>query len=316
MKLWDPHFHIWKALTGAAGAGDDAGYALADYERDVASDGFELIGGTFLEVTSARLVGVVGAPFAAACAAEAEWVSRRLAESPRPYVMAASAPLEYAGVGALLDKLAADDAVRGVRQILNHQPSWPRNEQLGNLLDDAGWRRGFGLCWRSVRCASICSSIPHQFAQAARVVAAHPRVPVVINHLGTPTLADLRAGDTYWEGMRALADCAHTTIKLSMLSYIDPDWAANSLVTESVLRIIELFGTARCFFASNFPVDKDSGWPADRLFGAFARLVSGMREAEQQRLFADNAMRFYGVDEGAHRTATPLPRSTRRARWP
>ena len=295
MKLWDPHFHIWKASTGAAGAGDDAGYALADYERDVASDGFELIGGTFLEVMSARMVGVTGARFAAACAAEAEWVSRRLAESPRPYVMAASAPLEYAGVGALLDQLAADDAVRGVRQILNHQPSWPRNEQLGNLLDDAGWRRGFALLAEySLRFDLQLN--PHQFAQAARVVAAHPRVPVVINHLGTPTLADLRAGDTYWEGMRALADCANTTIKLSMLPYVDADWAANALVTESVLRVIELFGTTRCFFASNFPVDQKSGWPADRLFRAFARLVSRMSAADRQRLFADNAMRAYGVD--------------------
>ena len=135
---------------------------------------------------------------------------------------------------------------------------------------------------------------PHQYAAAARLLAANPHVPVVIDHLGTPTLADLR-GDTYWDGMRALADCPHTTMKLSMLPYVDREWDTNALATESVLRVIDLFGVERCFFASNFPVDLKSGWPAARLFGAFARLVSGMPEVDRRRLFAGNAMRAYGV---------------------
>ena len=212
MKLWDPHFHIWDASAGV----DDAGYSLADYERDIASGGFELIGGTFVEVMSARHAGMEGQGFADACAAEADWVSRQLGGGRLPYVMVASAPLEYDGV------------------------------------------------------------------------------PVVIDHLGTPTTADL-SGEVYWEGMRALADCPHTAIKLSMLPYVDGEWDTNAMVTESILRVIDLFGVERCFFASNFPVDLKSRWPAARLFGAFARLVSGMPEADRQRLFADNAMRAYGA---------------------
>jgi predicted TIM-barrel fold metal-dependent hydrolase len=82
-----------------------------------------------------------------------------------------------------------------------------------------------------------------------------------------------------------------------MLPYVDPDWDTNALATESVLRLIELFGAERCFFASNFPVDQRSGWPAARLFGAFDRLVGRMTHGDRQRLFADNAMRAYGVAE-------------------
>ena len=289
MKLWDPHFHIWDVSAGV----DDAGYGLAGYERDVASDGIELIGGTFVEVMSARHAGVEGEAFAGACGAEADWVSRQLGGGRLPYVMVASAPLEYEGVPALLQQLAADDRVRGVRQIINHEPSWPRNGHLGNLLESAVWRQGYGLLAEHGLRFDLQLN-PHQYAAAARLVAAHPDVPVVIDHLGTPTAADL-SGATYWEGMRALADCGHTAIKLSMLPYVDGEWDTNTLVTESVLRVIDLFGVERCFFASNFPVDLKSGWPAARLFGAFARLVSGMPEADRQRLFADNAMRAYGV---------------------
>ena len=289
MKLWDPHFHIWDVSAGM----DDAGYGLAGYERDVSCDGFELIGGTFVEVMSARHAGVEGQAFADTCAAEADWVSRQLGSGRLPYVMVASAPLEYEGVPELLQQLAADDRVRGVRQIINHEPSWPRNGHLGNLLESTAWRHGYGLLAEHGLRFDLQLN-PHQYAAAARLVAAHPNVPVVIDHLGTPTTAEL-SGETYWEGMRALAGCGHTAIKLSMLPYVDGEWDTNALVTESVLRVIDLFGVERCFFASNFPVDLKSGWPAARLFGAFARLVSGMPEADRQRLFADNAMRAYGV---------------------
>ena len=289
MKLWDPHFHTWDVSAGV----DDAGYGLASYERDVDSDGFELIGGTFVEVMSARHAGVEGEAFANACSTEADWVSRQLGAGRLPYVMVASAPLEQDGVAALLQQLAADDRVRGVRQIVNYEPSWPRNGHLGDLLESTAWQRGFGLLAEYALRFDLQLN-PHQFAAAARLVAAHPQIPVVIDHLGTPTLADLR-GETYWDGMRAFADCAHTTIKLSMLPYVDREWDTNALVTESVLRVIDLFGVERCFFASNFPVDLRSGWPAVRLFGAFARLAAEMPEADRQRLFAGNAMRAYGV---------------------
>ena len=289
MKLWDPDFHIWDVSAGV----DDAGYGLADYERDVDSDGFELIGGTFVEVMSARHAGVGGEAFAGMCATEAAWVSRQLGGGRLPYVMVASAPLEHDDVSALLQQLAADERIRGVRQILNYEPSWPRNGHLGNLLESTAWQRGFGLLAEHGLRFDLQLN-PHQFAAAALLVAAHPQIPVVIDHLGTPTLADLR-GETYWDGMRAFADCAHTTIKLSMLPYVDREWDTNALVTESVLRVIDLFGVERCFFASNFPVDLRSGWPAARLFGAFARLVGEMPQADQRRLFADNARRAYGV---------------------
>ena len=289
MKLWDPHFHIWDVSAGV----DDAGYGLADYERAVVSDGFELIGGTFVEVMSARHAGVGGEAFAGMCATEAAWVSRQLGGGRLPYVMVASAPLEHDDVSALLLQLAADERIRGVRQILNYEPSWPRNGHLGNLLESTAWQRGFGLLAEYALRFDLQLN-PHQFAAAARLVAAHPQIPVVIDHLGTPTLADLR-GETYWDGMRAFADCAHTTIKLSMLPYVDREWDTNALVTESVLRVIDLFGVERCFFASNFPVDLRSGWPAARLFGAFACLVGEMPQADRQRLFAGNARRAYGV---------------------
>ena len=134
----------------------------------------------------------------------------------------------------------------------------------------------------------------HQFRKAARLVARHPGIPIVIGHLGSPTLDDLREGAVYWDGLEALADVEQVYLKVSMLSYPDRDWDRNELVRESALRAIDLFGPGRCMFASNFPVEKRMGWPADRLYGAFRELSSHLGADDRQRLFADSARRAYG----------------------
>eukprot|EP01046_Picozoa_sp_COSAG06_P008927 COSAG06_NODE_457_length_15473_cov_68.819240_6_plen_89_part_00 len=75
----------------------------------------------------------------------------------------------------------------------------------------------------------------------------------------------------------------------AVLYYIDPStpWDENPIVIETVLRIIKRFGPRRCFFASNYPVDVNKGWPADRLFGAFRRLCDDAGETQIQILWGD-----------------------------
>ena len=93
--------------------------------------------------------------------------------------------------------------------------------------------------------------------------------------------------------MRRLAELEQATIKLSMLTYQDPEWDSNQLVKETVLKIIDLFGIDRCFFASNFPVEQHLGWSASRLYQAFHDLVKHFSEDEQNKLFSQNAKLAY-----------------------
>ena len=134
---------------------------------------------------------------------------------------------------------------------------------------------------------------PHQFIDASILGEAHPNIPMIIGHLGSPTLADLEQGQRYWEGMRRLAELEQATIKLSMLTYQDPEWDSNQLVKETVLKIIDLFGIDRCFFASNFPVEQHLGWSASRLYQSFHDLVKHFSEDEQNKLFSQNAKLAY-----------------------
>ena len=71
----------------------------------------------------------------------------------------------------------------------------------------------------------------------------------------------------------------------------DPHWSVDS-IRPFVLETIEVFGSSRCMFGSNFPVDKlFSNY--DRIFDAFKTITKGFSDGERRQLFCDNALRYY-----------------------
>ena len=301
MKLWDPHFHLWDASPGTttghdagqiSGAADNPVYDRPCFESDLAIEGFEFTGGALIEVLSVCHIQEGGPRYAQACVAEASWASSQLAAPPLDYVVVASAPLEDPSLPAVLRDLAQCVGLRGIRQILNHEPSWPRNADRGDFLDQPAWEKGFARLEEYALSFDLQLN-PHQFRKASRLLVRYPGIPIVIDHLGSPTLTDLREGTIYWDGLEALAGLEQTCLKISMLSYTDRKWDRNPLIRESVLRALDLFGVERCMFASNYPVEKHVGWTVDRLYGAFRDLVAHLDEADRRQLFADTARRAY-----------------------
>ncbi|MDG2196450.1 MAG: amidohydrolase family protein [SAR324 cluster bacterium] len=301
MEFWDPHFHIWDISLKTA-SGHDCNvlfaphgqeiYGIQDFEKDLKTYGVHLTGGVFVEAVSVCHIDLSGDDYAKYCLAETKWVSEQISRSTKDYYIVATLALEDPNCSKHLAKIAQNPIVVGIRQILNHQPSWPRNERLGNLLDNPAWCAGFEKL-KDFELIFDLQINPHQFKQAARLSERNPEIPLVLGHLGSPILQDLTTGKIYWEGIKALADLPQNSVKLSMLSYIDKDWQNNPLVEDTVLKIIDIFGVDRCFFASNFPVELNDGWPAERLFGALRGLVKSLSPNDQKKLFSENAKRVY-----------------------
>src|SRR3546814_6799191 len=55
----------------------------------------------------------------------------------------------------------------------------------------------------------------------APLVARHPDVPVIVNHMGMPVASDPAGVDDWRQGMRALAANAHVVTKISGVGFID-----------------------------------------------------------------------------------------------
>ncbi len=94
MKVWDPHFHIWDVRPNSPSGHDSAQlfapdddpiYTIQRYEADLSMEGFELIGGTFVEAVSVCHIEHDGPLFENACLAEAKWVADQCSQSNLPY---------------------------------------------------------------------------------------------------------------------------------------------------------------------------------------------------------------------------------------
>ena len=302
----DAHFHVWD-VRGDTRTGHDPkilfapdGKVLFDrlaYESSACDlgDHIQHEGGVFLEAVSVCHPGENGTSYSQHCLNEAAFAASELVNviGAGKYVLVPTCALEQPDAQEVLTKLSAIAGVRGIRQILNCKPDWPRNGQLGDLLDNPSWKEGFALLQKFDFSFDLQLN-PHQFQKAAAFLAGHPGIPVVINHLGSPRLQDLvEDAEQYWKGMAELASLPNTYIKISMLCYTDLNWDSNRTVLDAVHGIIKLFGPERCLFATNSPVDGKDGWPPRRLLAAFLSVAKAYPEDAIQNLFGGSAKRAY-----------------------
>ena len=236
-------------------------------------------------------------------ASETVWAHEQIKSSPFPIFVVGYVDLSAEDASAQLKAMRekhGDASLRGIRQILNYEPTWPKVGS-GAYLTDAAWQRGYAAL-ESVGLSFDMQLNPHQLQDAASLVAKFPQIPVIVNHMATLKLGAEGKDDeaeiaTWRAGMCALKEASeHVYIKLSMLCYTDPDWdRAGSRVPGLVKECVDLFGTERCMFASNYCVDKADKWHPERLFKGFAMLCDHMKLSEEQRahLYEGTARRAY-----------------------
>ncbi len=306
IDFWDPHCHIWDISENTKSSHDSQQlfapenkpiYACYDYENDMQykDNSFRHTGGAFIEAMSVCHIDSFGSKYENFCINETSWTSNELKKSPKQYVLISSAPLESPNLNKILSKLSNYPFVCGIRQILNHNPSWPRNSVIGDLLDNEKWEKGFSMLG-NYNFSFELQLNPSQYHKALNIIKDYPDTKVIINHLGTPKLDDIKnSKNLFWESMKEFSKYNNVFIKISMLSYIMKDWEDYEIVNDAVHRIIEIFGINNCFFASNFPVESNLGWDINRLLDAFKNIASNYEIDEIKKLFSINAMSAYNV---------------------
>lgn len=133
---------------------------------------------------------------------------------------------------------------------------------------------------------------PDQLAEAADGLAEVDGLEVVVEHAGWPRSADAEEHALWNEGMRALADLGdRVACKISGLA-MPLGSMAPDVLRPWVEEALALFGTDRCFFASNFPVDGLHG-TLDELWSSYSALTADLDAPTRDALFAANAERTY-----------------------
>jgi predicted TIM-barrel fold metal-dependent hydrolase len=275
----DAHHHLWDVtLHRYPGLASESSrivrrYLVDDFLSDAANCSL---------VKSVHLQGEIDRRQSVA---ETAWLQAIADQHGFPHGIVAYAPLQDPQLDEILAKHAQHANLRGIRQILN-----PDQCERPDYLADPAWQAGYGRL-AEYGLSFDLQALPEQMLAAAEVAAAHPRVPMVVNHTGMPRDQSPEGQDRWRRGMRALAEHPQVSVKISGFGMFDPAWTVDS-IRPFVRTTIDLFGVERCMFASNFPVDKVFRSYAE-VYEAFDTLTADLSAADRAKLFGANAERIY-----------------------
>ncbi|MDG2383390.1 MAG: amidohydrolase family protein [Pirellulaceae bacterium] len=182
-----------------------------------------------------------------------------------------------------VQRFAKSPYIKGVRDILwGKDPDYFLGRQYLQgirLLGDLGMR--FDIEIQS-------SGLP----AAAKLIKACPATRFIIDHCGNP---DMKSEDisTWRRDVGVIAKHENVVVKISgLLSNVkDESWKPEDLAPV-INHLWEVFGTDRVMFGSDWPVCTLKG-SYRRWFDAVQTVVGDRSEADQRRLFHDNALRVY-----------------------
>lgn len=212
----------------------------------------------------------------------------RIAES-NPWVGAVVAWVDLAdpGLGESLDELQGHPKFRGVRHQWHDEPDpgWIlRPEVLRGLRELATRGIPFDLLPKEP-----------QWPFIPQVAEAIPDLALVIDHIGKPRIA-AHQFDDWAVAMSRAAKYPQVMCKLSGM-ITEADWQAWSPadLKPYVEKVLELFGTGRVMYGSDWPVCLLAGSYA-RAFDALQECLAGLGQDEMALVMGENARRFYGIE--------------------
>lgn len=191
----------------------------------------------------------------------------------------------------------ADLASPDLEEVLQRHLAFPvlrgiRDFRYDDYLTNPAWQAGFG---RLGELSLVCCDDPdvQQYGQAAEVAFNYPDTTLCVDHTGFPKRRDITYFSSWRESLRALAEPPNVVLKISGLGQVDHAWTIDSL-RPWVLAGIDAFGVDRCFFGTNWPVDRLFSSYGD-LLNAYASIISDFSAVEREALWTQNARRVFRV---------------------
>ena len=310
MPICDPHHHLWDRPGSR--------YVLEELLKDTGS-GHNIVQTVFVECHSKyRTEG----PVEMQPIGETEFVTtiadRSISNKHAKTAIAAGIvgfadlTLGDAVVPVLEAHLAAGkNRFRGIRHISAWDPNPDLRSFFGEpeLLLQPEFRKGFAFLEKYN--LSFDAWLYHpQIMELVDLAKTFPETTIILDHVGGPIGISSYAEKhqqvfrEWQQAIAALATCPKVFVKLGGLGMplCGFGWHESNTPPGSAkladamapyyLWCIEKFGTERCMFESNFPVDKIA-YSYNIMWNAFKRISRGFSPEERANLFHDTAVRAY-----------------------
>jgi L-fuconolactonase len=276
----DAHMHIWDL--------DHAEYpwlgpSLGELNRTIAFD----------EIAPALAASGIDGSILVEAADNAEDTELMLDAARRhPEIVAvvAWAPLDRPDeLSAHLEYLASHAVVKGVRNLFqNHPPEWTTSPEVDH---------GIGMLAAAGLPLDFVTNDPSALADLPGMLARHPDLEIVVDHLGKPPIGGTSLQRSEWRALlAAVARNPRTFAKVSGLYSAvgaKADWTT-AAVQPFFDDALELFGADRLMYGSDWPASIVAGG-FDRTWAAVTELVAPLSSAERAAILGGSAQKFYRI---------------------
>lgn len=278
----DTHLHVWDTELLRYSWLDDIPllnkpYLLEDYDKACGPVAVERMVFLQAEVDSHLFME------------EAEWVNSLAEQDNRLQGIVPWAPLENGdAVESALEQLSANPRVKGIRRIVQFEPD------IAFCLRP-GFIRGVQLLSKFNLSCDICIFHP-QLANTIKMVAQCPDVQFILDHIGKP---DIKNGllDPWRAELKTLSAFPNVWCKMSgLVTEADHANWTKAQLKPYIDHVLECFGFDRVMYGGDWPVAyQATEYP--RWVETLAWAVEGCSDDELKKLFRDNAIAFYRLDD-------------------
>ena len=292
-KIIDSHFHIWRQqdlpwLQGPMvprifGPYEPLrrDYPVAEFLSDLAGSGIEKA--IYIQVNWAK----------ECFEDEVAWVQKTATETGWPHGIVGYADMTVDDVRPQLDRLKRYPLVRGIRMQLHwHETPEYRFAPSAEQVVDPKVRKNVSRL-KDYGYSFDLQIFPGQMRDGASLVEENPEINFILQHTGMLTDMSPKTTEAWRAGLRQLAPLPNLYSKLSAFGTFvhrnDP-----ALISYIVDNAMEIFGSERLMFGSNFPIEK--------LWTKHAPLVQAHRDAvakhgppHEANIFWNTAARVYRV---------------------
>lgn len=226
---------------------------------------------------------------------EVRWANELADTTGRPNGMIASVDFLDPELDRVLETYASSKHVRCVRQHLGWHPTNPalRFATRPDLLSDDLWRgriaalRGRGLvCELEVFSPQLPDLLP--------VALAYPGIQFVLPVMGWPLDLTQDGYKSWKRALAALSACSNVAVKIfGMECIFGIRWTVPQ-VRPWILETIEIFGSARCMFASHLPLCT-LACSVQKLYEAYFEIIADFSLSERSQLLHDTAANVYRI---------------------
>jgi L-fuconolactonase len=229
--------------------------------------------------------------------ADSELMLFQALSSPRVAGVVAWIPLDAPDAAATqLDKWRREPIVG----IGHRGDSGARDSHHSDWLLDAAVDDGLTLLTERRLTLDLAAHTPTALANVATLAENHPKLTVVLDHLGSPPLAALRAGDqdgwARWSALLGtLAEMPNVVAKLSGLTTAaGAGWTPDHL-RPAVDRALEVFGPDRLMLGSDWPYALLEGDSYTHVWNGLRATIDQLGDDDRAAVLGGTATQVYGL---------------------